>query len=267
MLLFYLIDAIINFILAVACFLRFRQYRSFDSKPYLRISLAAFAAGTSSMLLCFLGDGFETLNAVFIYVSLIIYMFSSLVYVLTIVYLLRTWLASMRNAPRPRAHKLARAQKTVRVFTFLYPIFTFILIVFFILLIVTLMWAAILALTVGVLYTLCMIFQIGIIVWLWLDVQVVANETEFRKRNQLIRLGALTFWAAWPSLLSGAGAGIGSSVCWWIWFGIVLWPKALIGYNEEPTATVPGAYGNVSSHPGYGDEARYEPSSPSSLQK
>ena len=89
-----------------------------------------------------------------------------------------------------------------------------------------------------------------------------------------MRLGALTFWAAWPSLLSGAGAGIGSSICWWIWFGIILWPKALVGYEDEPPSVMGGGGNGFSGaleeghaglrssgdgSAGYGGEATYVP--------
>ena len=262
MLVFYLVDAIINFLLSVACFLRYRQYHV---KPYRHISIAALVAGCGSILLAFLGDGFDLINAIFIYLSLIIYMFASLVYVLTMVYLFKTWLQSVQNAPRPRANKVNKTQKILRVLTYLYPAYTLLLIVFFVLLIVTLTWATILAVIIGIVYTITMLFQFSLTVYLWKDIQIVGNESELRKRNQLIRLAVLTFVAAWPPLFSGAGAGIGSSICWWVWFAIVLWPKALCNYEEEPKTVVPGAYRASEDYasPARDADAHYMPATPS----
>lgn len=49
-----------------------------------------------------------------------------------------------------------------------------------------------------------------------------------------MRLLTLTILSAWPALLDGVASGIGVAVCWWLWYGIALWPGALVGYDLPP---------------------------------
>jgi len=238
---FYVIDLAVDVLLAGALFYRFRNTKV---RYYLYFAIGVLAEAVASGLLAFLSNSFGlvTLSIIVIYSSLIIYMIANLIFILCVLHMFQAWVRSMRNAPRPSAIKLEKATKLSRILWYIYPALTCLLVLFFVLVVVTLAIAAVLATVTGVAYAVSVVAQLSVTIWLWLDVQHnTGNPSETRKRDQLVRIGAMTFFAAWPSMLSGLGAGIGSSICWWVFFGIALWPNALIGFDEEPQMSPPAA--------------------------
>jgi len=248
---FYIVDLVVNGLIFLGFAYRYNQTKV---RYYLWLALAVLAEAISDVLLAFLTD-IGNLNAAVIYVSLILVVLAGLVFVMTVLFLLQDWIVSMRNAPRPAANKLVVAEKVTRILKFAYPALTLGLVIIYVLMIVSLTAAAAIALVVGLAYTACVIVQVAIMIWLWLDVQTASNESQLRKRNQLVRIAALAFFAAWPSLLGGVGVGIGVAVCWWLWYGIALWPNALVGYEQEPEPDTPA--GAV-----YGQQTGYAPAHP-----
>jgi len=235
---FYIIDLIVNLVLAAGFAFRYRQTQV---KSYLYLGLAVCGFLVGDVLYAFLlGD--LTLTLIIVYVGLAIYALSGLVFVMVVLKLLRTWITSMRRAPAPAAHKLDKSEKLAGYLRYAYPGLTLLSILFFVLLIVSFGAAAILSILVGLLYTICIVTQLAVCVWMWLDIQSVATTSQITKRNQLVRIAALTFFSAWPSMFSGFGVGIGASICWWVFYGIALWPNALVGYELEPEAPGQGQY-------------------------
>jgi len=230
MLVFYIVDLVINVLIFGGFALRFKQT---SVRCYLYLAGAVLMQIIADVLNGFLSDT-STLSVVVVYGALIVAMLAGLVYVMVVLYLLQVWIQSMRNAARPAKNKLEKSEKFVKVFRIAYPVLTLLLILFFVLLILPTYFPGILAIIIGFVYTVCVVSQLAIVIWMWLDIQSAANESQLRKRNQLVRIGALTFFSAWPSLLGGVGAGIGMSICWWVWYGIALWPDAFVGYEVEP---------------------------------
>jgi hypothetical protein len=254
MLFFYIIDLVINVLIFGGFAFRYKQT---SVKYYLYLALAVLGFAVSDALLAFLGDSLNLL-IVIVYVSLILVMLCGLVFVLVVLHMLQTWIHSMRNAASPAANKLSTSSKLIRILRIAYPSLIVLMVVFFVLLIFTTVVPSALALIFGLIYSLCVIAQLAVEIWMWLDIQSVSNESQIRKRNQLIRLAGLTFFSSWPSLLGGVGAGIGMSVCWWIWYGIALWPNALVGYDVEPQpdGQQQGGMGNVYAVPGQNPYAK-----------
>jgi len=243
---FYIIDLVINLLILGGFLFRYKQTKV---RYYAVIAGAICSYVIGDVLLAFIFDD-AVLQIVLIYIAVILFMIGGLVLIMVMLDILRTWTFSMRNAPLPAANKLQTTDKVVRVLRITYPSLTLLLVIFYVLLIFTLLFAGILAIIVGLVYTICLCFQLGLVIWMWLDVRQVANQSQATKRNQLVRLGALIFFGAWPSLLSGIGAGVGTSICWWIWYGIALWPNALVGYDEEPVSTLPNQPVYVTPMPG-----------------
>jgi len=243
---FYIIDLVINLLILGGFLFRFKQTRV---RYYAVIAAAVCAYIVADVLLAIIFDD-AVLQIVLIYIAVILFMIGGLVLIMVMLDMMRSWVHSMRNAPLPAANKIQTSEKVVRALRIVYPSLTLLLVLFYVLLIFTLLIAGILAIIVGLAYTVCLCFQLGLVIWLWLDVRQVANQSQATKRNQLVRLGALIFFGAWPSLLSGVGAGIGTSICWWIWYGIALWPNALVGFDEEPVASLPSQQAYAAPMPG-----------------
>jgi len=227
---FYILDLVVSGLIFLAFSYRFSQTRV---KYYLWLAVAVLASAVSSALLAFL-TGIGDLSAVIIYVALILVTLSGLVFVMAVLFLFRDWIQSMRRSAQPQAHKLEKADKVTNILKFVYPALTLLLVVAYILLLSILVTAGVVALVVALMYTVAVVVQLGVMIWLWLDIQGVSTESMIRKRNQLLRITALTFFSSWPALLGGVGTGIGSVVCWWLWYGIALWPNALVGFEEPP---------------------------------
>jgi len=244
---FYILDLVVNGLIFLGFAYRYKQT---SVKYYLWLAVAVLAEGVSSALLAFL-TGVGDLSAIIIYVALILVTLAGLVFVMVVLFLLRDWIQSMRGAPRPAAHKLEKADKIANILKFVYPGLTLLLVVVYILLLSVLVAAGVLALVVGLAYTVAVIVQLVVMVWLWLDIQGADTESMIRKRNQLVRIAALAFFASWPALLGGVGTGVGVAVCWWLWYGIALWPNAFVGYDEQPAAQAAAGFGQPSypTHP------------------
>jgi hypothetical protein len=234
MLIFYLISCVINVAIAAGFFFRFRQTQI---PSYRTIGLAVLANAVAAGLLAFLGDmifGSFIVSLAIIYGASIVSALAGLVMVMVVLGLLRTWIASMRTGMAPAVHKLDKADQICGYLRIAYPVLTLVSILFFVLLIVSLGFAAILSLVIGLVFAVAVVAQCAIIVWMYLDIHNAGtgNESELRKRNQLLKLAGLTFFGAWPAMLSGFGAGIGGAVVWWIWYGIALWPGAFVALDE-----------------------------------
>jgi len=245
MLIFYLIALIIDLAITAGFFVRYRQT---SARPYLHLGLATLASAVSSALMAFLGDMlFDNIIIMLaiIYVSAIIASLAGLVMVMVVLGLLRTWIQSMRSGTRPTVNKLDKSEQICKYLRIAFPVLTLLSIAFYVLLVVSLGFAGILALIVGLAFAVAVVVQCFLIVWMYLDLHGANTTTPsmMQKRNQLMKLGGLTFFGAWPAMLAGVGAGIGGAVCWWIWYVIALWSGALIGFEipaqESPIMTGP----------------------------
>jgi len=242
MLIFYLISFIIN--LAIFAGFMYR-YRETSAKAYLHIGLAVLAEAIAAAILAFLGDMiFDSfiVSLVIIYAAAIVGSLAGLVMVMVVLQQLRVWIESMRTGTAPQVNRLDKSEQISKYLRIAYPVLTLLSILFYVLLIVSLGFAAILSIVVAIAFTVAVVTQCAIIVWMYLDLhnQGAGNESELRKRNQLLKLAGLTFFGAWPAMLSGVGAGVGGIVVWWVWYGIALWPGALLGFEEPVQAANAG---------------------------
>jgi len=240
---FYILDLVVNGLIFLGFSYRYRQT---SVKSYLWLALAVLAEAVSSALLGFL-VGVGDLSLIIVYVAMILVTLAGLVFAMVMLFLFRDWVQSMRSATQPQAYKLEKAEKVINILRYVYPGLVLLLVVIYVLLLVSVGAAGVLALLVGLAYSCVVFVQLAFMIWLWLDIQKVPNESMIKKRNQLIRLMGLTFFASWPSLLGGVSAGVGVAICWWLWYGIALWPNALVGYSEPPMAESSGGY----EHPVY----------------
>jgi len=236
---FYILDLVVNGLIFLGFSYRYQQTKV---RYYLWVALAVLAEAVSSALLVFL-TGVGDLSAIIIYVALILVTLSGLVFVMAVVFLFRDWIQSMQNSAQPQAHKLAKAEKVINILKYVYPGLTFLLVLVYVLLLSFLFAAGFMAIIVAVAYTAAVIVQLAFMVWLLLDIQSVSDESMMQKRNQLVRIVALTFFASWPALLGGVGTGVGVAVCWWLWYGIALWPNSLVGYDEPPAWKLDTGFG------------------------
>jgi len=227
---FYILDLVVNGLIFLGFSYRYSQTKV---KYYLWLAGGVLASAVSSALLAFL-TGIGNLSTVVVYVALILASLSGLIFIMAVLFLFRDWIQSMRQSPQPQAHKLEKADKVINILKFTYPGMTLLLVLAYILLLSILVTAGVAAIVVALLYTIAVIVQLGVMIWLWLDVQSVGTESMIWKRNQLVRITALTFFSCWPALLGGVGTGIGSVICWWLWYGIALWPNSLVGFEEPP---------------------------------
>jgi len=233
---FYIIDLVVNGLIFLGFSYRYHQTKV---KYYLWLAVAVLASAVASALLAFL-TGIGNLSAIVIYVSLILVTLAGLIFIMAQLYLLRDWIQSMRRASKPEPHKLEKADKLCNALKYTYPALTLLLVLAYVLLIVFLTAAGIIVLLVALMLTVAIVLQLGVMVWLWLDVQSVGSESMIRKRNQLVRIAALTFFSSWPALLGGVGTGFAAIICWWLWYGIALWPNSLVGFDEPPVETNAG---------------------------
>lgn len=238
MLFFYVLDLLINAAILGAFVYRYKQT---GVKYYKWLAGACGAIVVSSALIAFLADSlaFPGITVFVIYGAMIIVSLAGLVFLYTILFMFQDWVHSMRNAPTPAAHKLDKARQIIDILKKVYPGITLTMIVVYVLLMVSLGFAGILVLLVGLVSSVAIVAQLAVMIWMWLDVKDATDAAQIQKRNQLIRVAAMTFFSAWPALLGGVGAGLGGSVCYWIWYGIALWPNALVGYEQQPQSDLP----------------------------
>jgi hypothetical protein len=228
---FSIINLVISLLICGAFFYRFRET---GVKYYQYLGLATLGFVVSAAVFAFAYDMGTALILYLVYGSVIISSITGLVFVLTMLHMLRTWVLSMRQAPMPQARKLDMAEKICGYLRIVYPACTATLVVVYVLLMVSLGFASMLAMLVGLVYAVAIVAQFAIIVWMYLDIHAVSTESQVTKRNQLIRIGAMCLFSSGPAMFGGMGAGVGGSICWWIWYGIALWPNALVGIDERP---------------------------------
>jgi len=233
---FYIIDLVVNGLIFLGFSYRYHQTKV---KYYLWLAVAVLASAVSSALLAFL-TGVGNLSAIVIYVALILVTLAGLIFIMAQLFLFRDWIQSMRRASKPDQHKLEKADKLCNALKYAYPALTLLLVLAYVLLIVFLTAAGIVAILVALMFTVAVVVQLGVMIWLWLDVQSVGSESMIRKRNQLVRITALAFFSSWPALLGGVGTGFAAIICWWLWYGIALWPNSLVGFDEPPIETNAG---------------------------
>jgi len=230
---FYVIDLVINLFFAGGFFYRYKQT---SVVHYAHLGAALLAMVTADALLGFLVDNagiiLYTVNG-----AIILDMVAGLVIVYVVLNLIKIWIISMKHSAKPAANKLATSERVVGYLKLAYPALTLLSAAFWVMVMVTFYIGATLALLVGLAWTACVVLQLAICAWMYLDIQNVGNASQTAKRNQLIRLIALSFFGAWPALFAGVGVGYGVSICWWIWMGIALWPNALVGYEMMPQNT------------------------------
>jgi len=236
---FSLINLVISLVIFGAFLYRFKQT---GVKYYQYLGFATLGYVISAGLLAFLLDLSPMIVVYIVYGAVIVSTLAGLVFVLSMLHMLQTWVGSMRQAAFPAANKLDMAEKICGYLRIVYPTCTAVLVVIYVLLMVSLGFAGILAMLVGLVYAIAIVTQFAIIIWMYLDIHSVSTESQIAKRNQLIRIAALCLFASGPAMFGGVGLGLAGSVCWWIWYGIALWPNALCGFDEKPDQVV--GFGN-----------------------
>jgi len=243
---FGLINLVINLLIFGAFLYR---YKETGVKYYKYLGIATLGFVISAGLVAFVLDISLNVAVFVVYGAVIISTIAGLAFVLCMLHMLQTWVQSMRQAAFPTANKLDVAERICRILRIVYPACTAALVVIYVLVMFTLDFATVLAIIVGLVYAIAIITQIAAIIWMYLDIHAVPSESQVAKRNQLIRIGALCVFASGPAMFGGLGVGIAGSLCWWIWFGIALWPNALVGFDEKPDQIV--GFGNP-THVGFG---------------
>jgi hypothetical protein len=237
------IFSLINLVISLLIFGAFLyRYKQTGVKYYQYLGLATLGFAISAGLLAFLLDLKATLVVYIVYGAVIISAVSGLAFVLCVLHMLQTWVQSMRQAAFPTANKLDMADKVCNILRYVYPACTATLVVIYVLIMFTLTFAAMLAMVVGLVYAVAIVAQFAVIIWMYLDIHSVSTESQLTKRNQLIRIAAMCLFCSGPAMFGGLGVGIAGSLCWWIWYGIALWPGALVGFDEKPDQVV--GFGN-----------------------
>jgi len=236
---FSLINLVISLLICGAFLYRHKET---GVKYYQTLGFATLGYVISAGILAFAWDMPASIILYLVYGAIIISTLAGLVFVLTMLSMLQTWVASMRQAPFPAANKLDMAEKICGILRIVYPACTATLAVIYVLIMLTLGFASMLAMLVGLVYAIAIVAQFAIIIWMWLDIREVSTESQMAKRNQLVRIGALCLFASGPAMFGGIGVGLAGSLCWWVWYGIALWPNALCGFDERPDQVV--GFGN-----------------------
>jgi len=237
-LIFYLVDFLLNLAFTAGFFYRYKQTTVVH---YAYLGAAALAMVMTDTVLAFLigniGHILFIVNG-----AIIINMIAGLVTIYVVLNLITIWIASVKRTPQMGASKMTTSERVFRVLKILYPVLTLLSAIFWIMDMVNIYIGAFFAFLVGVAWTGCVMLQTAICVWMYLDIEIVSNASQIAKRSQLTRLIGLSFFNAWPALFSGMGVGYIASVCWWIWMGIALWPNALVGFEVEPQITHAAAH-------------------------
>jgi len=229
------IFALINLVISLLIFGGFLyRYKQTGVKYYQWLGLATLGFVISAGLVAFLLDLSLSLVVYIVYGAVIVSAIAGLVFVLSMLHMLQTWVQSMRQAAFPAANKLDMADKICGYLRIVYPACTALLVVVYVLLMFTMGFAGLLAMLVGLAYAIAIVAQFAVIIWMYLDIHSVSTESQVKKRNQLIRIAALCLFCSGPAMFGGIGVGIAGSLCWWIWYGIALWPGALVGFDEKP---------------------------------
>jgi len=236
---FSLINVVISLIIFGAFLYRYKQT---GVKYYQYLGIATLGYVISSGLVAFVLDISLSLAVYIVYGAIIISTLSGLVFVMCLLHMLQTWVESMRQAAFPTANKLDMAEKICGILRIVYPACTATLVVVYVLIMFLLGFAGVLAMLVGLVYAIAIVAQFAVIIWMYLDIHQVSTESQIAKRNQLIRIAALSLFASGPAMFGGLGVGIAGNLCWWIWYGIALWPGALVGIDERPDQVV--GFGN-----------------------
>jgi len=237
------IFAIINLVISLLIFGAFLyRYKETGVKYYQYLGIATLGFVISAGLVAFVLDLSLSLAVYIVYGAVIVSAIAGLAFVLCMLHMLQTWVQSMRQAAFPTANKLDMAEKICGILRIVYPACTATLVVIYILIMVSLGFAGLLAMVVGLVYAIAIVAQFAVIIWMYLDIHAVSTESQVRKRNQLIRIAAMCLFASGPAMFGGLGVGIAGSLCWWIWYGIALWPNALVGFDERPDQVV--GFGN-----------------------
>lgn len=237
------IFALINLVISLLIFGAFLyRYKETGVKYYQYLGIATLGFVISAGLVAFVLDLSLSLAVYIVYGAVIISAIAGLAFVLCMLHMLQTWVQSMRQAAFPTANKLDMAEKICGILRLVYPACTATLVVIYVLIMVSLGFAGVLAMLVGLVYAVAIVAQFAIIIWMYLDIHAVSTESQVKKRNQLIRIAAMCLFASGPAMFGGIGVGIAGSLCWWIWYGIALWPNALVGFDERPDQVV--GFGN-----------------------
>lgn len=179
----------------------------------------------------------EELTAWVVYLGLDLAMISNLILVLVPLSLFRSWLQSM-----PLGFTKTLSTRTL---SWLYPLSFLSLSLGCHLLLLDFIVAAVVMIVSVVVYSISVLLQLYLIYSAWscpdpgqtsLLYLETGNEKIAmnwqRKKCQLTRLFILTALSFWPALLDGIAAGVVVELPWWLWYGVALWPNALVGYDQ-----------------------------------
>jgi hypothetical protein len=166
---------------------------------------------------------------------------SNLLFDLTVVSLLRSWLLGVQDYPIPSTERKNTSMSTSRLLQFAYPFMSLLYISAYVVMVrlnVSTPWMQWVVMAVGIGYILFQVVQLSICIWLWSSIRGGGPDAwRIRKRNQMIRLVFLTLFTESAQYMRAGGS---FSVFWVIRCVIALWSGALVAYEEKPGMLLPG---------------------------
>jgi hypothetical protein len=160
---------------------------------------------------------------------------ANLVFDLVVLALLRTWLQSVGQAPRPDTNRKSKSLQITGYLRFALPVLAFLFILFYTLSVAVdnrVSWGN---LVTGIAYVVANTTQLVVALWLWADARNnMENETLVLKRNQIMVVVGLTFFGSGISYIGVGGLGDRNVVWWFMRCLIAAWTNALVGFEKEP---------------------------------
>ncbi|KAI9228668.1 MAG: hypothetical protein DHS80DRAFT_23101 [Piptocephalis tieghemiana] len=226
---FNIVDLVFHVIFLAGLFYRWKQH-AVPSYKYLAGAVGAFALSDVVTILLSL----VTTSPWAYMIPTLLNLGGGLICIMVVLRLLLSWTGSMQGASHTGLNTgaLGRSSKLCRVLMIAYPILTAGTAAMYILSAAGLSFANLIGKLVGVAYAIFLLVQMALEIWLWMSCKQ-GEGTIRRKRSQVGRLALLTACSALATLLSGFSS-IAQAIFWWIWSIIILWPGALVGYEEVP---------------------------------
>ena len=261
-LMFTLISFFLKLIPFLVLIYRLKQH---PIRPYIAVFIAACLDITAEGLAAFVLDPYNDAwgSIISAFIIVIFGLVSSFTILLTILGCLRTWLISMKNAENPNSRMQHKANIIVITLFVVYPFIAIAYLASVMLVPILRLISYPLMMVAGITFALAVLVEVCLLFYLYANTlppnqstlqpsmtgfSVEMNTFYHCKQKQLLRLIVMLVCISLTLIFGAFLVQIPALIFSLLWYATVIWPRALVGFDEMPPKTMMQVHSNQ-GHP------------------